>query len=121
MSKYANVRIEAVQACGACNGRGTTTAATAINDPRGPQVDHVPCWACDGRGETRTPLLLPGEPFFLVRGKDELAEQIVAVYGVLFARAHGLRAGEWPWDLEAKLAAIVEWQDANPGLVKRPD
>jgi hypothetical protein len=101
--KYGNVRIEAVQTCPHCDG-----------DPwRG-------C-PCDGTGEVRTPLLLDGEPFFLVRGKDELAQRIVAIYGVLYGQAHGMPAGEWPEDLERRLAAIREWQDANPGLVKRPD
>jgi hypothetical protein len=104
--KYGNIRIEAVQRCGACGGTGVLHQGT--------------CPGCVD-GEVRTPLLLDGEPFFLVRGKDELAQRIVAIYGVLYGQAHGMPAGEWPEDLERRLAAIREWQDANPGLVKRPD
>lgn len=116
--KYEHVRIEAVQRCEACGGTGERPTTTRIDTVK---VVREPCWACDGRGEVRTALLHPGEPFFLVRGQDMLAENIVAIYGLLYGQAHGLQPGEWPEDLEAMLEFIRTWQEANPGLVKRPD
>lgn len=120
--KYGRVRIEAVQRCEACRGDGRDGRTTSrASKGGGPVIGDGPCPVCDGVGERRTPILNEGEPFFLVRGQDMLAEQIVAIYGLLFAKAHGRPVADWPADLERRLDDIRAWQAANPGLVKKPD
>lgn len=118
--KYGRVRIEAVQRCEACRGTGVDGRTTS--GPRQPiRTSDAPCPICDGAGERRTSLLHDGEPFFLVRGQDQLAPVLVAAYAALYANAHGQSAHDWPDVLVETLTQIEAWQLRNPGLVKRPD
>lgn len=106
--KYNDVQIVARRRCPVC-------ADSTI------PAHRAGCGTCKGAGFVDTELLHPGEPFFLVRGQDELAERLVALYAVLFCLGHGLPADQWPADLVAKMEQIRAWQEANPGLVKLPD
>jgi hypothetical protein len=123
--KYGPVRIEAVQRCELCRGEGRLRRARAGTGPLGAGGYAVEtCPICDGAGERRTPLLLPGEPFFLIRAKDETAPKMVDIYAIIAEPAEdagATRIGEWTASLRRRRDAMIEWQHANPGLVRPPD
>lgn len=118
--KYGTVRLEAVQRCPACSGNGDVPKM----QPGGTVSAREQCWNCGGTGEVRTPVLHPGEPFFLIRGKDPAAPKMVDIYAIIAeppADAGALWLVEWLTSLRNRRDAIVEWQQANPSLVRPPD
>lgn len=111
MDKYTNVAIVARVPCGTC---------------RDWPVERQPyCGACSGRGYREQELLEAGEPFFLVRGKDELAPLTVELYRLLYRdlsnRVRGWADPSMLLGLDQRASAIERWQADNPSLVKLPD
>jgi len=63
--------------------------------------------------------LLPGEPIFVLRGKDRAAP-----HGINGWRYEAFRLGALPANLkdaDARYAETLAWQNANPDKVKIPD
>lgn len=119
-NKYTNVRIVAREDCTWCGGQGTRKVTSRLLSSAPLGVD--PCPRCDGQGHRDTDLLLAGEPFFLVRGKDTLGPAMVAVYDGLMAT---VGAEAMTDRMHASLVALRErmlsWQAGNPGVVKHGD
>jgi hypothetical protein len=82
---------------------------------------HLVAVAEDGSHQE---LLHPGEPFFLIRGQDQLATVMVAMYKLLLVAEYA-RLGKAPATqklaLDRKQRELREWQSRNPGLVKVAD
>lgn len=114
MSKYAHVKLVAKVPCR--NGACTDGTIIRAGNGFGAESQRVACPQCHGIGETETELLHPGEPFFLVRGQDELAPLVVDLYRVLLDRNGGDASG-----LDDLAERMREFQTANPGLVKTAD
>lgn len=120
--KYDGLRIVAKVPCPACSGTGTRSGHPDLEGSLDPAAR---CPTCAGDGGSEQDLLLKGEPYFLIRGKDLLAVGAVHGYlGLLVTAA--LAAGVPPAadlmaSLNETLAAITTWQQNNPGLVKLPD
>ena len=58
------------------------------------------------------------EPVFLIRGRDILAPEAVQAYMNL---CKVLCLDEQAGEVDKAIDEIVEWQEANPNLVKDPD
>lgn len=110
----------------AVSGECATCAGTGKGTVRNPDTDAVvgvgdaPCRACNGLGGTVTDLLHPGEPFFLIRGKDELAVPAIAAYAVLYGHATE-QMDLIDNDVMKVAQRVADWQAHNPHLTKLPD
>jgi hypothetical protein len=114
--KYAGLRLvaERDRACTACGGTGDCTHGSVDPAARG-------CSSCASTGTVteRQQLLHDGEPFFLLRGQD--AHALATLYAYAGAMVAAGRS-ELHTPLHDGLARwFVDWQNANPSLVKHPD
>jgi hypothetical protein len=115
---HPGIEVVVREPCPKCDGQGTVPAEGYAVE--GAMLD---CEPCHGTGHVDTQLLYPGEPFFLLRGKDLLAPLAVSAW----ASARAWSLGEpMPHDKVVQDAldvgaAMLDWQQANPGLTKTGD
>lgn len=112
--KYPHVKIVAKTPCrnGACHDGKIALNLSGF----GQGLRTETCPQCHGTGETETELLNAHEPFFLVRGHDQLGPALIRVYEAL-----GDTAGADVSGLDELYERMREYQEANPGLVKLAD
>lgn len=111
--KYEHIKLVAKAPCSHCDGRGEIIIP-GHSFSGGASCRSCP--TCHGTGETETELLHKGEPFFLIRGHDQLGPAMIAVYKALGETADADVQG-----LDELELAMHDFQEANPGLVKLAD